>query len=706
MARTETRVKAPDVWEALDQALDIGLVRPRLADGVEVVRFHTRWGSGYTMVKNPRGPSYFRFSAEDGEVLDMLDGSRTVRELVVDRLRESDALDLDVIELIQVLQEGDFFDERWVDTYALIQQRTAGKADKWMARVRNALKVQTVRFSKVHGPVDKLYRWGGWLLFTRLAQVVLLTILIGGTVLFYYDVHDKHFAISSKALATSFGLLFVLDLAATLIHELGHALAIRHAKRHVLSAGFQLYLGHPAFFIDSADIMLAQPGQRIRQAWFGPYSGFVIAGLCGGLVWFFPHSSLAQVLFNLSVLTYVTAAMNLIPFLELDGYWMLMDALQTTDLRPRSLSFLRNDFPYKLRQREALSRFEWALLGFGTVGAIFTVIALFTSYIFWKPVFGAFVSKMWHSGAWGQVLLIVIGIFILGPFVHGVIEFVRLVIRRGQWVVRRIQFRAELHWRREAGELISQIPLLDDIPIEALNELAGRVTLRPVRAGEVVVRQGDRANEFFVIRTGRVKVVDQVAGGEENVLRTMGPGEAFGELALLQSSARTATVRAEVDTELFVIDKGSFDRLLADNIKVPDFAPSMSELTEVWTMAPFKHLSSRDAKRVADAGEWITLPAHADIVSEGEVGDAFYIVGSGHLNVYEHGEHKRDLGPGSYFGEIALLLDVPRTATVQSRTPVRLFKLERDAFQSLVARGFRSGKVSVTAADRALPERT
>ena len=125
-----------------------------------------------------------------------------------------------------------------------------------------------------------------------------------------------------------------------------------------------------------ADIMMSTPRERVRQAWYGPYSGFVIAGLCGGLVWFFPDAGMAQTLFNLAVLTYVTAAMNLIPFLELDGYWICMDVFQTTGLRQRSLGFLRRELPRKVRTRTRLTRFDWVLLGFGVIGAIFTVVAL------------------------------------------------------------------------------------------------------------------------------------------------------------------------------------------------------------------------------------------------------------------------------------------------------------------------------------------
>ena len=698
-----------DVWAALDDALDLGSLRPKLADGVEVVRFDTRWGSGYTMVKNPRGPAYYRFSAEDGEIIDLLDGNRSVRELVVDRMRDSNAFEFDnVVDLVSLLEEGDFLEKRWIETYDLVADRLHSQADRRARRIRTFLRSQTVQVGpRMHDIVDFTYRWGGKYLFTAYSQVVLLTLLIGGGVLFYFDVTDKNFTISSKALATSFGLLFILDLAATMIHEVGHALAIRHANRKVLAAGFQLYLGHPAFFIDSADIMMASSRQRVRQAWYGPYMGFVIAGLCGGLVWFFPDAGIAQTLFNLAVLTYVTAAMNLIPFLELDGYWMLTDIFQTVGLRPRSLSFLRHELPRKIRARESLSRYEWMLAGFGVIGAIFTVLALVTSYLFWKPVFGALVSKMWNEGLTGRIALLLITAFVLGPLVHWILHMLGALQRRIRFLVRRLRFRAELSWRREAGEMISNLPMLTMLSLEALNELAGRVQLRQVSAGAAVVRQGESASEFFVIRSGRVNVVDEVPGGEEEVLRSMGPGEAFGELALLQGTPRTATVRAEVDTELFTIDKGSFDRLLADSVTAPELAPSVSALMSVWSMPPFRHLSAADAHTVAEAGRWLAVLPDVDVVKSGEKGDAYYVVGSGHLVVIEDdGEVVRDLGPGDYFGEVALLLDVPRTATVRSRTPARLFMLDRPAFNKVIASAFRSGALRVTAADRMIGERT
>jgi CRP-like cAMP-binding protein len=89
-------------------------------------------------------------------------------------------------------------------------------------------------------------------------------------------------------------------------------------------------------------------------------------------------------------------------------------------------------------------------------------------------------------------------------------------------------------------------------------------------------------------------------------------------------------------------------------------------------------------EQLAEALHDVRVPAGEEIVRQGEPGDLFYLVKDGALDVYVDARQVQTLGPGDSFGEIALLRNVPRTATVRAESDAELYALERRDFLGAV----------------------
>jgi CRP-like cAMP-binding protein len=109
------------------------------------------------------------------------------------------------------------------------------------------------------------------------------------------------------------------------------------------------------------------------------------------------------------------------------------------------------------------------------------------------------------------------------------------------------------------ADVLRRVPLFSRCAGRALEELGKLTDEVEVPAGRALTREGDRGGEFFVVIDGTVRVER-----DGNVVARLGPGQFFGEIALLDGGPRTATVTADAPTRLFVIAHREFHALLAD----------------------------------------------------------------------------------------------------------------------------------------------
>jgi CRP-like cAMP-binding protein/Zn-dependent protease len=689
----------PDVrlWDRLSDLLDPTRYRPKLADHVEIREFPLKWGNDYVMVANTRDLVHYRLPLNELPLLRKMDGSRSVKELVLEEFDASGDLDPDAVtDLVRTLYEGNFLEQRYRDVDELVT-RAMNPVTERRRRARTFAKTLTIEWTDANRVVQWLYDHGLRFAFSKPIVALEALVAVAGVIVFVRLVASGDFTIGGASLAASFIVLWVLDYFSVFIHELGHALVVVRNGRRIKSAGFMIYFGSPAFFVDGSDGLMMDRRQQILSSFAGPFAEMVLASASALIVWWFPDWFLARTLFTAAALNYYLILMNLIPLLELDGYFILADVIQVPDLRPRSLAFLRDDLFRKIRHREHFSKQDVGLGLYGTLGVAFTIFALYSSYRYWKTLFGPLVTRLWDGGTYTRLLLIALAIVVIGPVVRGLISLLRSVARRIRAFVRRLRFRLETRWRVEAAELIDGLPIFEDVPVDVLNELAGRVRLRTLALNQPVFRQGDRPTAFYVVRSGLLEVIEEdPETGEERQIRTLGRGESFGELGLLMDAPRAATIRAVEEAEVFEVDQGTFDHLLADMIHVPDFEPTLQQLVELRQQPCFAHLGNDQLVELRRRGEWLVIGAGQAVVRQGEEGDSFYAISSGQFDIVVDGERKQTIGPGSYFGEIALLLDVPRTASVVARTPARVFRLDRDGFDRLLAGSFRRGTLDPT----------
>jgi len=203
------------------------------------------------------------------------------------------------------------------------------------------------------------------------------------------------------------------------------------------------------------------------------------------------------------------------------------------------------------------------------------------------------------------------------------------------------------------------------------------------RAGEIIFRQGTEGDRFYVVEQGIAEVqVDE----ERTPRRHLTGGDYFGEIALLDRVGRTATVRAGSPLTVLWLGRGDFDRLLADHITPPpEVAERINTIEALRHFTIFAQLSSRELDTLASRLIRERFPTGAVVIKEGDPGDAFYLIDSGQAEVIAEGRRIEILTPGTYFGEIALLLNTPRTATVRALTPLEVLKFRRPDFEALVA---------------------
>ncbi len=242
---------------------------------------------------------------------------------------------------------------------------------------------------------------------------------------------------------------------------------------------------------------------------------------------------------------------------------------------------------------------------------------------------------------------------------------------------------------RDYAALVSRVAVFATMSEEEISMLLARLKLERHHAGKRIIRQGDKGDRFYIVRQGHVEVTQRDAAGVTRVVNQLDRGDYFGEVALLRDAPRNATCRATVPTETLTLSRADFDRLVRHRFAMHGKLNRSLARAELLRRLPlFSELDGLQIQQVAARLQEEHMEEGTVFIRQGEIGDTFYLIENGRVqvSVVENGQERvvAERGPGEHVGEIALLLEVPRTASVGALTPVDLLTLCRQDFDRLV----------------------
>ena len=114
-------------------------------------------------------------------------------------------------------------------------------------------------------------------------------------------------------------------------------------------------------------------------------------------------------------------------------------------------------------------------------------------------------------------------------------------------------------------DLLRRVPLFSLLTVAQAEVISGAVIKRRFKRGEELVEQGQKSNALFILLTGRARVMTSDSRGREVILATLAQGDYLGEMSIIDNEPHSATVRAEVQTDVLMLGRAEFARCLTEN---------------------------------------------------------------------------------------------------------------------------------------------
>lgn len=236
-------------------------------------------------------------------------------------------------------------------------------------------------------------------------------------------------------------------------------------------------------------------------------------------------------------------------------------------------------------------------------------------------------------------------------------------------------------------ELIKNIFMFKHLEEKEMAIIIDSMQIKKFEKDEMVIQQGDDGNELYVVYSGQLKCNKRFPGKDEDTfLKNYESGEVFGELSLLYNAPRAASILAIEKSVLYSLDRECFNHIVKESAiknrnKYEDFLSKVEVL---------QSLDNYERSKLCDCLEILNYENGEKVFSEGQKGNTFYLIIEGKAVAFKKNplsgedEEVYKYRETMYFGELALLGDQPRAASIIAVDQLKVARIDRNSFKRIL----------------------
>jgi putative peptide zinc metalloprotease protein len=326
-------------------------------------------------------------------VWQLLANNHSIKEITIKYYFKYKVIGTDYIKrLIKKWTQLGFIDSK-IDIYTGIDTKLKlySVTKYWSALLSDIFRKITfnIEYTRADRIYQKIYKTLSFLLNKKIL-ILLSALSIIGIILSSYL--NANVDLNTTPLA-NLAIILGINAIYLIIHESGHALVMKHFGLKIERVGFRIYLGYPVFYVDTTNAWMLPRKQRILISLAGVIANFLFAGVLGWIsatiiglfgldnLLYWPLMGITYIIIiRMIFVNLYTIIINLVPFIEMDGYYILVDLLNEPDLRKKSINLVIN-----LLQGKSISEYySKFMLIFGLLSLLITTAFALYSWWMWS----------------------------------------------------------------------------------------------------------------------------------------------------------------------------------------------------------------------------------------------------------------------------------------------------------------------------------